>query len=180
MNSPPPISLENEGAPTSQPASGRIADLPLFTALIIMLLSGIFLLNLADAQARDTIRKHHLEDLEQSLYFARGLYGTYPPYDQPSWCGLLSDPANSSTLAQIEEALRTQNEKYANPDKPFPTEPLMDQSSPGYFYWKRSPANFELYTILETDPNHERSTRNCNNAPKLDYDYGLTSIWREK
>jgi hypothetical protein len=178
MNSTPPISPENEGAPNKQPTNNsRITDLPLFVALITMLLGGIFLLNLADAQARDTIRKHHLEDIEQSLYFARGLHGTFPPYDQPSWCGLLNDPVNSSTLIQIEEALREQNEKYANLKKPFPQDPL---NSPSYFYWKRSPANFELYAILETDPNQERSTHDCNNAPELDYDYGLTSIWREK
>lgn len=178
MKYTPPGSHENEGAPTSQTAnSNRVADLPLFIALVIMLLGGIFLLNLADAQARDTIRKHHLEDIEQSLYFARGLHGTYPPYDQPSWCGLLNNPANSSTLAQIEEVLRAQNEKYANPNKPFPQDPAQFK---GYFYWKRSPANFELYSVLETDPNHERSTRDCNNAPDLDYDYGITSIWREK
>jgi hypothetical protein len=180
MNSTPPLSLENEGAPTSKSVNYRVVDLPLFIALIIMLLGGIFLLNLADAQARDTVRKHHLEDLEQSLYFARNIHGTFPPYDQSNWCGLLNDPANSSTLSQIEEALRSQNEKYANPLKPFPEDPQTGLLTSGYFYWKRSPANFELYSILETDSNNERSTNNCNNAPELYYDYGLTSIWREK
>ena len=180
MISTPPISSEKEGAPTS---NNRIADLPLFVALIIMLLGGVFLLNLANAQAHDTTRKHHLEDIEQALYFARNLHGTYPPYDQPSWCGLLNDPANSSTLSQVEEALRTQNEKYANLKKPFPQDPLVKtttNSVQDYFYWKRSPANFELYAILETDPNNERSTFSCDNSPNLYYDYGLTSIWREQ
>ncbi len=153
-------------------------QLPLLIALAIMLLGGWFLLGRADTQARDTIRKHHLEDLEQALYFARNLHGTYPPYDQPSWCGTLSSPGNEEVLAQVEQALRTQNEKYANLAKPFPKDPLADLSSPDYFYWKRNPATFELYSVLETDPTAERGTAGCGQNP-IYYDYGLTSLWRK-
>lgn len=168
--------------------------LPLYLALGGLILGGVFLLNRADAQARDTIRKHHLEDLEQSLYFARNIHGTFPPYDQPSWCGVLSAPGNEDILSQVEEALRAQNEKYANPEKPFPTDPLLvgwsspiapaasgatGDQSPDYFYWKRSPATFQLFSALETDPTAERSTAGCDNSGLSYYDYGITSLWRQ-
>ena len=167
--------------------------LPVASALILLVVGGIFLLNRADAQARDTTRKHHLEDIEHALYFARTVTGTYPPYDQTSWCGILTAPGNEPILAQVEQALRTQHEKYANPDKPFPTDPLVDQSPSeahraklgqsrhvvDYFYWKHSPASFELYAILEEDPNGERSTLECPTANTPPYDYGIASIWRE-
>ncbi len=146
------------------------------------------MLNRADAQARDTTRKHHLEDIEQALYSARARYGTFPPYDQPTWCGILSSPGNEQVTALIEKVLREQNEKYANPDKPFPRDPLApprqqvaaksDNTSPNYFYWKRSPAVFQLYSVLEASPTGERSTAGCRNSPPIPYDYGLTSIWR--
>jgi hypothetical protein len=167
---------------------------PLILATALFLIGGLFLLNRADTQARDTTRKHHLEDLEHALYFARNIYGTYPPYDQPTWCGFLDD-ADSEARVQIEEALRAQHEKYANPDKPFPTDPLLantnestksrsDSSTPSYFYWKRNPATFELYSILETTPTQDRSTNGCPDLPSdqttITYDYGITSIWREQ
>ena len=169
------------------------ATAPVYLAFIFLVLGGIFLLNRADAQARDTIRKHHLEDIEQSLYLARLTHGTYPPYDQPSWCGTLADPANAAVQAEIEAALRLQNEKYANPSKPFPTDPLATNPSPStklnqsptlnflpaYFYWKRSPASFELYSILEADSNQDRSTSGCPTTDLLFYDYGIASVWRE-
>jgi hypothetical protein len=169
------------------------ARLPVGIALAFLILGGVFLLHRADAQARDTIRKHHLEDIEQALYFARGQHGTYPPYDEPSWCGELSSPENSAVRQQVEEALRTQNEKYANLAKPFPADPLQaNQSSPEvppgrrgtdnahvYFYWKRSPAVFELHAILENDRTGERETSRCSGAPAYQYDYGITSVWRE-
>jgi len=148
--------------------------LPLTISLALVLIGGFFLLNRADAQARDTIRKHHLEDIEQSLYFARNVHGTFPPYDEPAWCGSLHDNNSSNVRQQIEAALREQNEKYANPAKPFPTDP----QSLEYFYWKRSPAVFELYARLETDPNAERSIIKCAGQDQA-FDYGITSIWRE-
>lgn len=180
---------------------------PPLVALTLVAVSGIFLLDRAAAQARDTIRKHHLEDLEHALYSARNSHGTFPPYNQPQWCGPLDDP-NSPVRAQIEEALRAQNEKYANPNKPFPIDPQAGQlpravpsgapkerswvapllagrggatatPAPNYFYWKRNPAVFELYAMLETDPNAERRTASCPGIPERTYDYGLTSVWRE-
>jgi len=182
MNPTISSSPETEGASTIHKLAKH---LPLLLVTGLFLIGGLFLLNRADTQARDTIRKHHLEDLERSLYFARNIYGTYPPYDQPTWCGFLNNPASIAQI-QIEEALRAQNEKYANPAKPFPADPLLDQSAnsqPSYFYWKRNPATFELYSILETFPTGDRSTTGCpnlpDNSPIVTYDYGLTSIWRE-
>lgn len=138
----------------------------------------MWLVERSDQQARDTIRKHHLEDIERSLFFARGLHGTYPPYDMVAWCGQLNAPRNAAVKAQVEAALRAQNETYANPAKPFPTDPLAHDGV-DYFYWKRSPALFELYAILEADPTAERTTTGCDNAPPLTYDYGLNSSLRE-
>ena len=165
------------------------AKAPLYVTLFFIVIGGIFLIERADAQARDTTRKHHLQDIEQSLYFARNTHGTFPPYDQPSWCGIISKPGNESVLAQIEETLRAQNKKYANPNKPFPTDPKTTISSsesstknnqfPDYFYWKRSPASFELYAILETDRNKERSTSSCPQSNSYLYDYGIASVWRK-
>ena len=166
------------------------AKAPLYVSLFFLVIGGIFLLERADAQARDTIRKHHLQDIEQSLYFARNIHGTFPPYNQSSWCGILSAPENTIVLTQIEETLRAQNQKYANPDKPFPKDPQADLSSPealakggstppDYFYWKRSPASFELYAILETDQNRERPTSLCPESNNYLYDYGISSVWRE-
>ncbi len=157
--------------------------------ILIVTAGGIFLLERADGQARDTIRKHHLADLEQSLFFARELYGTFPPYDESSWCGLLNDQKNLVVKEQVESILRQQNNKYGNEAKPFPRDPLADRAPAvalakegqayDYFYWKRSPAVFELYAILEQDDNNERNTLLCKNSPALYYDYGLTSRWRE-
>lgn len=170
------------------------ATAPVYVAFLFLIVGGVFLLDRADAQARDTIRKHHLEDIEQSLYLARLTHGTYPPYDQPSWCGTLGDQDNASVKSPIEAALRHQNEKYANPNKPFPSDPLtINKASinspsdsvsdasplPSYFYWKRSPASFELFSILEADSNQDRSTSGCPNSNLLFYDYGIASVWRE-
>lgn len=153
--------------------------LPLVIATILLAAGGTALLNRAAAQARDTTRKHHLEDIEHALYAARNRYGTFPPYDAPTWCGQLND-VSSSTRQQIEDALRAQNEKYANPAKPFPTDPhLTIRASRDYFYWKHSPASFELYAALEANPTGERRTHFCPGT-NLVYDYGLSSIWREE
>ena len=144
-----------------------------------MACGGVFLLEKAEAQTKDTTRKHHLEDIEQALYFARNIHGTFPPYSEATWCGRLdSEQAKVSRVHQeIEEALRQQNEKYANPAKPFPTDP---SAGAGYFYWKRSPAQFELYAILEADKTGERKTTLCStHTPAEKYDYGISSIWRE-
>ncbi len=156
-----------------------MSALPIFIALIALLVGGIFLLERSDRQARDTIRKHHLEDIERSLYFARKLHGTYPPYEAPTWCGKLNAPENAAVRAEVEAALRAQNEKYANPAKPFPTDPQAAKDGSDYFYWKRSLALFELYAVLEAAPTGERSTTACPTTPNLVYDYGLSSALRE-
>ncbi len=152
------------------------AHLPLIVAVLGLIAGGTFLLHRSEAQARDTIRKHHLQDVEDALYFAYSLHGTYPPYNEPTWCGHLNADSNrGSTRQEIEAALRQQNEKYANPAKPFTADPLPEHD---YFYWKRSPAVFELYSILETDPNHTRSTYHCPEVSPEFFDYGLNSRWR--
>lgn len=165
-----------------------LSRLPVLLALLALLVGGAALIERSDRQARDTIRKHHLEDLERSLYFAQTIHGTYPPYEAATWCGRLNDPAHAAVRAQVEAALRAQNEKYANAAKPFPTDPLWGQSSsvdlaqedqiPDYFYWKRSPALFELYAVLEAAPTGERATQACGSAPAGRYDYGISSAER--
>lgn len=152
---------------------------PLSATLALLVIGGIFFLNRADAQARDTIRKHHIEDIERSLYAARSVRGTFPPYNEATWCGVLSDPKNSDVLSQVESGLRSQHEKYANPEKPFPSDPLYSHTDRDYFYWKRSPTTFELFSVLEQDQNNDRRTILCNNAEDIFYDYGVASIWRE-
>lgn len=158
----------------------RRVQWPLVVTLVLTMGGGWYLINRADAQARDTTRKHHLEDIEQALYFARNLHGVYPPYDQETWCGQLEAPKSAVTHDEIEEALRAQNEKYKNPEKPFPTDPHEGTDDFNYFYWKRSPVSFELYAQLEADQNNERSSRNCPTASPANYDYGITSVWREQ
>src|SRR3989344_213175 len=96
-----------------------ITKAPVALALVALLVGGVFLLSRSDTQARDTIRKHHLADLESGLYLARGIHGTYPPYDQPTWCGLLNDPKNASVKSEVEAALRQRIDKYDNLQKPF-------------------------------------------------------------
>ena len=151
--------------------------LPLIVAVLLIAGGSIFLLEKAERQTRDTTRKHHLEDIEQSLYFAQKLRGTYPPYDQTSWCGFINAEENRNVRDEMEEALRAQHEKYANPDKPYPTDPLAEQD---YFYWKRSPSSFELYANLEYERTGDRTTAGCANAPRYSFDYGLSSILRQQ
>lgn len=153
-------------------------SLPLLIAVTVVAISGFVLLNRADAQARDTIRKHHLADVEDALYLAYRQHGTYPPYDQPTWCGVLSGAESAAVRTQIETVLRQRIEKYANPTKPFPQDPR--PADRDYFYWKRSPAVFELYARLEADPNGERNTFRCPTmASPASYDYGLNSYLRQ-
>jgi hypothetical protein len=153
------------------------SHLPLALATLGLLIGGIFLLHRGEAQAHDTIRKHHLYDIEQALYFAYRQHGTYPPYDKPTWCGVLQNSTNNPVRSQIEVALRQQHEKYTNPDKPFPNDPLGDQV-PDYFYWKRSPAVFELYSILEAASTQDRTSRHCPQTTIQFYDYGINSRLR--
>lgn len=156
-----------------------VHTMPLAVALLLVLGGGIFLLDKADKQTRDTTRKHHLEDIENSIYFARNEHGTFPPYNKPTWCGLLHASENEAVREQIELALRKQNEEYANKAKPFPTDPLYKEKGYDYFYWKRSPVMFELYAVLESDKNGERDSLACDNAPDIYYDYGINSALRQ-
>jgi len=101
-------------------------------ALAIFALLGVWGLSLQAKQARDTIRKHHLEDLEQALLKVGKEKGSYPPYSSSSWCGLLADSENKEVKDVIEESLR-EDEKYAKPDKSFPQDPAYEEKL-GYFY----------------------------------------------
>ena len=156
---------------------------PLIVALALLVIGGVFLLNKAQRQTHDTTRKHHLQDIESSLYFARSFTGTYPPYEQATWCGFLNAPENESVRAQVEEGLRAQNDQYANEAKPFPTDPLASVSSQDttwdYFYWKRSPSAFELYAVLEEEKNGDRNSFTCTGQQGQLFDYGIASLQRE-
>lgn len=169
--------------------------LPLLALTLLFLTAGWLLLDRSAAQARDTARKHHLDDIEHALYAAYRQQGTFPPYDQPSWCGRLNDPPNAAVKSQVEAALRAQNDKYGQQAKPFPHDPLVtgiqgDRTasrevpppagrSGDYFYWKRSPAVFELYSLLEAAPTGERGTEQCPTDSQLLYDYGIRSYDRQ-
>lgn len=179
--------------PTNARRPFLFSHLPLALATLGLLFAGSFLLHRSDAQARDTIRKHHLFDIEQALYYAFREHGTYPPYDEPTWCGVLGDTGSRDVRSQIETALRQVGEKYAKPDKPFPADPVVENqatplitarpaatedTAPGYFYWKRSPAVFELYSILEAAPTQDRNSYGCPEASAEVYDYGINSRLR--
>ncbi len=169
--------------------------LPLIVLSLLFLAAGWLLLDRSAAQARDTARKHHLDDIEHALYAAYRQHDTFPPYDQPSWCGRLNDPKNAAVKSEVETALRAQNNKYGQLAKPFPHDPLVTGiqgdapasavvppsagRSADYFYWKRSPAVFELYSILEAAPTGERSTEQCPTDTPLIYDYGIRSYDRQ-
>lgn len=150
---------------------------PIAAALFLLLVAGALLLQKQDLQARDTIRKHHLADIESALYLSRNVKGTFPPYDAFSWCGVISAPENKAVQSQIEEYLRIAVEKYENPDKIFPEDPTEKERN--YYYWKRSPTMFELYSILEAAPTGERNTFDCPEGIHNTYDYGIASILRE-
>lgn len=150
---------------------------PIACALLLLLIAGAFLLIKQDRQARDTIRKHHLADIETALTLARKTHGTFPPYDTLTWCGVISTPGNEHVRQDIEDTLRVAVEKYENPAKPFPQDPKNQER--GYYYWKRSPSMFELYSILEAAPTGERNTFSCPEGIHTTYDYGIASILRE-
>lgn len=146
-------------------------------ALLLLLITGGFLLLKQDRQARDTIRKHHLADIESALYFARIKHGTFPPYNELTWCGVISAPENKNVQDDIEESLRMAVDTYANAAKPFPQDPK--ETERNYYYWKHSPSMFELYSILEAAPTGERNTFACPEGIHTTYDYGIASILRE-
>ncbi len=146
-------------------------------ACLVLVIAGSLLLIKQDKQARDTIRKHHLADIETGLYVARKTHGTFPPYDKLTWCGVISAPENKNVQDAIEESLRKAVDKYANSEKLFPQDP--NQQEKNYYYWKRSPTTFELYSILEAAPTGERNTFTCPEGLHTTYDYGISSILRE-
>jgi type II secretory pathway pseudopilin PulG len=150
---------------------------PLIVALVLLAVGGFMLIQKEDQQARDTIRKHHLADIETALELAKRQNGQFPPYDQLTWCGVISDPANKAVQDAIELPLRQSVDKYGNRDKPFPQDP--NNSVKNYYYWKRSPDMFELYSILEAAPTGDRNTFSCATGLHTTYDYGISSILRE-
>lgn len=155
----------------------RASHAPVIAALFLVLVGGFLLIRKEDQQARDTIRKHHLADIETGLELAKRQHGQFPPYDQLTWCGVLSDPVNASVKTAIEQPLRQAVDKYANPAKPFPQDP--NTPNRDYYYWKRSPQMFELYSILEAAPTGDRNTFACPTGLHTTYDYGISSILRE-
>ena len=142
---------------------------------IIFVLVGAWALRLQTLQARDIVRKHDIEDIEMALGRYEKTHGTYPPENLSSWCGSLSDPTNKEVLNQIEASLR-QDKKYAKAEKLFPTDPVYKNTADDYFYWKTSPASFELLAKLEADKNGSRDASPCGN--KTAYDYSVVSFLR--
>jgi hypothetical protein len=142
---------------------------------IIFVLVGAWALRLQTLQARDIVRKHDIEDIEMALGRYEKTHGTYPPENLSSWCGNLSDPTNKEVLNQIEASLR-QDKKYAKAEKLFPTDPVYKNTADDYFYWKTSPASFELLAKLEADKNGSRDASPCGN--KTAYDYSVVSFLR--
>lgn len=171
--------------PTPHNSSVRSWGLLVGLLVLIFAALGLLTIHLQAAQARDTIRKHDIEDLEQALLRYARLQGTYPPNDVPTWCGVLSLEPNRPVRDAIEWALRM-DEKYAKPDKPFPTDPRFTGTARDYFYWKRSPTSVELLSELEADANDTRDTSPCilpagRQGPGGDgnrYDYGIVTTQR--
>lgn len=143
--------------------------------IVAFFLVGLWALRLQAAQARDTIRKHDLQDIEEALMRYSRTTGTFPPSTYPTWCGVLSDPRNAAVASAIETALR-QDEKYGKPEKPFPRDPRFADTSRGYTYWKTSPVSFELLAELEADPNNTRVVPEC--SASVAYDYSTVSVSR--
>lgn len=142
---------------------------------IVFVALGVWALRLQALQARDIVRKHDIEDIELALGRYEKTHGTYPPENAASWCGNLSDPANKEILKQLETSLR-QDKKYAKAEKLFPFDPVYKNTTNDYFYWKTSPASFELLAKLEADKNGSRDAAPCGN--KTAYDYSVVSFLR--
>jgi len=142
---------------------------------ILFLVAGVWGIRLQALQARDIVRKHDIEDIENALGRYEKVHGTYPPENVASWCGTLSDSASKDVLNQIETSLR-QDDKYAKPEKKFPVDPIYKNSANDYFYWKTSPASFELLAKLEADKNGSRDASPCGN--KTAFDYSVVSFLR--
>lgn len=179
--------------------SSKLMQTPLtrraFLAVVItggvLLMLGLWALNLQAQQARDTKRKLDLEDLESALLRALAQTGTVPPADRTTWCGVITAPANREIRNAIEQALR-ETKKYAKPEKPFPADPRLANTDRDYAYWKTSPVSFELLAHLEADDNNSRplDLERCElvfdeGGPKVPrnfgeggYDYAISSLQR--
>lgn len=155
--------------------SSFVSTLPVVIALGALVVGGLLLLERSERQARDTIRKHHLQDLEDALFFARAAHGTFPPYETATWCGELTPASGEVAVQQVEAALRQQHALYANPAKPFPTDPRHG----AYVYWKHSPTVMELLTSLEADAEVDRDSTGCPAIAARRFTYVLTSSERE-
>lgn len=134
---------------------------------------GVWALRLQALQARDIVRKHDIEDLEQALMRYGLAHGTYPPDASPTWCGTLA--AQKDVRTAVEASLR-RDEKYAKADKPFPSDPRFSGTARDYFYWKTSPVSFELLAELEADASDDRDTSPCSGT--IAYDYSVVSTLR--
>lgn len=155
-----------------------------FTA-VVLLVVGLWALNLQAQQARDTTRKLDLADLESALLRVLAQTGTVPPADQPTWCGVISAPTSQTVKDDMERALRA-TKKYAKAEKPFPKDPRAGGTDRDYVYWKTSPVSFELLAFLEADDNNSRpfAVATCTLRHALDqgsrdtYDYAISSTQR--
>jgi hypothetical protein len=136
---------------------------------------GTWAIRLQAEQARDTVRKHDIEDLEHALTRSARAAGTYPPEGVSSWCGTLTNPRNRAVRDVVEAALR-RDDKYAKSDKPFPADPRYAGTDRDYFYWKTSPVSFELLAELEADRTDARDTTDCGGS--VAYDYSVVSQLR--
>lgn len=129
------------------------------------------------ALARDTERKHELDDLEQALYRYLRQYHVYPPREHPFYCARLSSSSARALRAEIEVFLR-RDVKYQNPAKPFPADPAFANQAGDYIYWKRSPRAFELYAATELSSSKGAPFFPCAQS-NFPYHYRIRSIKRE-
>lgn len=146
------------------------------STVVVLVLAGLWALNLQAQQARDTKRKLDLEDLEVALLRSLTTTGTLPPEHEPVWCGALNSPEHAMVRAAIERVLR-ETGAYRNPLKPFPTDPRWRGTSRDYAYAKTSPVSFELFAELEADPNDSRRLEEACGTDTA-YDYGIASLNR--
>lgn len=136
---------------------------------------GIWGLDYVAKQQRDIARKHGLEDIETALFRYAKAHGTYPPREEVTWCGVLSDPDNNDMHSVIDTALR-EGALYEDPEKSFPSDPVYGGTNRDYAYWKTSPVSFELVATLEADTKGARSIPCVNDVV---YHYRIESTTRE-
>ncbi len=157
------------------PFSPKLKTLVPIAAVLIFVGIGFWALRLQSLQARDTIRKHDIEDIEKALNRYAKQHGEYPPVNSVSWCGTISGDSSKDIKKEIEDSLR-KDKKYAKLDKKFPSDPVYGGTENDYTYWKTSPVSFELVAKLEADRN---ATRNIP-CKKDAYDYSVVSFLRNQ